>query len=148
MSAVLPAALFSDGLEHLNSGTPPFLGCLPEVAGGEFRSGLLQTLLAGLSMFLGGHLDVLVLFLQVSVSNLFGQCFRGDLGDVRVSVANPPFQDGCLTLPPIQSYRAHATPDEEPFVVLRSLMVTGPCVSNTRSGFVPLRDAYARARRV
>ena len=56
---VFPGAVFGDGLEHLDSGAPPFLGCLPEVAGGESRSGLLQKMLAGLSMLLGGHLGTL-----------------------------------------------------------------------------------------
>ena len=42
MAAVLPAALFGDGLQDFDSGVPPFLGCLRQIAGGEFRSGLLQ----------------------------------------------------------------------------------------------------------
>ena len=83
VAVVLPAPVFGDGLEHMSGGALPFLGCLREVAGGDFRSGLLQKILAGLSVLLGGHLGILLLLLQVSVSNLFGQCFCGDLGDVR-----------------------------------------------------------------
>lgn len=56
VSAVPLAALFSDGLQHLGGGASFFLGCLRQVAVGEFRSGLFQEAVAGLSILLGGHL--------------------------------------------------------------------------------------------
>ena len=64
--AVFPAALFGDGLEDLGGGAPALLGCLREIAGGEFLSGLRQEMLAGLLILLGGHLGLLLLFLEVS----------------------------------------------------------------------------------
>ena len=64
--AVFPAALFGDGLEDLGSSAPAFLGCLREIAVGEFLSGLRQEMRAGLLILLGGHLGLLLLFLEVS----------------------------------------------------------------------------------
>ena len=55
VSAVFPAALFGDGLEDLGGSPPAFLGCLREIAGGQFLLGLGQELLAGLLLRLGGH---------------------------------------------------------------------------------------------
>ena len=53
--AVFPAALFGDGLEDLGGGAPSLLGCLLQVAGGQFLLGLGQEPLAGLLIRLGGH---------------------------------------------------------------------------------------------
>ena len=47
VSAVFPTALFSDGLEDLDSSAPAFLRCLRQVTVGQFSSGLLQEMLAG-----------------------------------------------------------------------------------------------------
>ena len=66
MAVVLPPALFCDGFEDLGSSAPALLGCLWEVADGEFLSGLCQEMLAGLLIPLGGHLGLVPLSLQVS----------------------------------------------------------------------------------
>ena len=73
MAAVLPAALERDGLEHLGGSAPAFFGGLRQVAVGQFPSGLRQEMLAGLLILLGRHCSLLLLLLQVSASNLFGQ---------------------------------------------------------------------------
>jgi len=75
MSAVLPAALFGDRPEDLDRGTSAILGCLSEVAGDEFRSGLLQRAIARLSMLLGGHLGIVLLLLQVSNKGVLGRWY-------------------------------------------------------------------------
>ena len=66
VAVMLPAALFGDGLEDLDSSAPALLGCLREIAVGEFLSGLRQEMRAGLLILLGGHLGLLLLFLEVS----------------------------------------------------------------------------------
>ena len=66
VTVMLPAPLFGDGLEDLGSSAPALLGCLREIAVGEFPSGLRQKMRAGLLILLGGHLGLLLLFLEVS----------------------------------------------------------------------------------
>ena len=65
MPAVFPAALFGDGLEDLGGGAPSLLGCLREIAGGQFLLGLGQEPLAGLLIRLGGMVNLRV-FSQVT----------------------------------------------------------------------------------
>ena len=66
VTVMLPAPLLGDGLEDLGSSAPALLGCLREIAVGKFPSGLRQEMLAGLLILLGGHLGLLLLFLEVS----------------------------------------------------------------------------------
>ena len=66
VTVMLPAPLFGDGLEDLGSSAPALLGCLREIAVGEFLSSLRQELRAGLLILFGGHLGLLLLFLEVS----------------------------------------------------------------------------------
>ena len=75
MSAMLPAALFGDRPEDLDRGAPAILGCLREVAGDEFRSGLLQRAIARLSMLVGDHLGILLLLLQVGNTGVLEQWY-------------------------------------------------------------------------
>ena len=66
VAVVFPPAPFCDCFEDLGSSAPALLGCLREIAVGEFLSGLRQEMLAGLLILLGGHLGLLLLFLEVS----------------------------------------------------------------------------------
>ena len=60
------ALCFNDSFEDMGGGTPPLFGCLSDVAGGEFSSGLLLKTLAGRLMLLGGRLGIPLLLPQVS----------------------------------------------------------------------------------
>ena len=81
VSAVFPAALFGDGLEDLGGSALALLGCLREIAVGEFLSGLHEETLAGLLILLGVHLGLLLLFLEVSNCGLPWQLCRLGLHD-------------------------------------------------------------------
>ena len=70
VAIVLPAALFGDGLEDLGGSALALLGCLREIAVGEFLSGLRQEMCAGLLILLGVHLGLLLLFLEISNCSL------------------------------------------------------------------------------
>ena len=72
-------------LKDLGGSAPALLGCLREIADGEFLSGLRQEMCAGLLILLGVHLGLLLLFLEVSNCSLPWQlCRRGLHDDVRI----------------------------------------------------------------
>ena len=58
VTAVLPAALFGDGLEDLDRSAPALFGGLWQIAIRPFPSGLRQEMFAGLLVLLGGHVWV------------------------------------------------------------------------------------------
>ena len=67
----IPAPLFGDGLEDLGSSAPALLGCLREIAVGEFLSWPeRQEMRDGLLILMGGHLGRLLLVLEVSNGGL------------------------------------------------------------------------------
>ena len=61
-----------DGLEDLGSSAPALLGCLREIAVGEFLSSLRQEMLAGLSILLGGHLGSCCCFWRLATAACLG----------------------------------------------------------------------------
>ena len=72
-------------LKDLGGSAPALLGCLREIADGEFLSGLRQEMCAGLLILLGVYLGLLLLFLEVSNCSLPWQlCRRGLHDDVRI----------------------------------------------------------------
>ena len=55
MSAMLPTALFGDGLENLSRGAQARLGGLLHIAGSKIAPGLRQEEAAGIAVLLHGH---------------------------------------------------------------------------------------------
>ena len=70
--AVFPAALLGDSVEDLNGGAPALLRRLRQISIGEFAPGLHDETLAGLSILLGDHLELLLVLRRLASQTLLG----------------------------------------------------------------------------